>query len=127
MVSRAGETVRVLIVDDDDLVRSVVHTALVQSGYAVRDAQNSAEAVRLLLLQRVELVILDAHMDGSTLAEDLARIRALPGGDELAIIVLSGASVDPALLEQHAASYLAKPVDFPVFIAAIATAVGDRQ
>jgi DNA-binding response OmpR family regulator len=122
MVSGDLGPARVLVVDDDELVLAVLHTALVRAGYSVRDATNSADAMRMLAIQPVSVVVLDAHMDGSTLAEDLASMRAIRHSP--AIIVLSGAQVEPSLLATFDATYLAKPVDASVFLARVAEAVG---
>ena len=122
MVSGDLGPFRVLVVDDDELVLAVLHTALVRAGYSVRDATNSADALRLLAIQPVDAIVLDAHMDGSTLAEDLESIRAIRHSPS--VIVLSGAQVEPSLLSQFDASYLAKPVDASVFLARVAQAVG---
>ena len=122
MVSGDLGPARVLVVDDDELVLAVLHTALVRAGYSVRDATNSADAMRMLAIQPVSVVILDAHMDGSTLAADLESMRAIPRSP--AIIVLSGARVEAALLAKFDASYLAKPVDASVFLTRVAEAVG---
>ncbi len=113
---------RVLLVDDDELVLAVLHTALVRAGYSVRDASNSADALRMLKIQPVAVVVLDAHMDGSTLEGDLRAISVLPYAP--AIIVLSGARVNVELLESVGATYLAKPVDASVFLTRVATAAG---
>ena len=125
MVSGELGPIRVLVVDDDELVLAVLHTALVRAGYSVRDATNSAEAMRMLAIQPVEVIVLDAHMDGSTLPEDLASIRATRHSP--AVIVLSGAGVEPSLLTQFDASYLAKPVDASVFLARVAEAAGSND
>jgi DNA-binding response OmpR family regulator len=122
MVSGDLGPFRVLVVDDDELVLAVLHTALVRAGYSVRDATNSAMAMRMLAIQPVDAIVLDAHMDGSTLAEDLESIRKIPHSP--AVIVLSGAQVEQHLLTRFNASYLAKPVDASVFLARVAEAVG---
>ena len=122
MVSGDLGPARVLVVDDDELVLAVLHTALVRAGYSVRDATNSETAMRLLAIQPVDAIVLDAHMDGSTLVEDLQSIRAIRHSP--AVIVLSGAQVEPQLLSRFDASYLAKPVDASVFLARVAEAVG---
>ena len=125
MVSREDGPTRVLVVDDDELVLAVLHTALVRAGYSVRDATNSADAIRLLAIQPVRAMVLDAHMAGSTLAGDLKLIRGMPQSP--AIIVLSGADVDSELLDQYNASYLAKPVDASVFLEHVAAAIGTSE
>lgn len=119
----AGDSARrVLLVDDDELVLAVLHTALVRAGHSVRDALNSAEAMRLLMIQPVDVVVLDAHMAGSTLEGDLAAITGLR--DAPAVIVLSGARVDHALLASAGATFLAKPVDAQVFLDRVRDAGG---
>lgn len=119
----AGDAARrVLLVDDDELVLAVLHTALVRAGYSVRDALNSAEAMRLLAIQPVDVVVLDAHMAGSTLEDDLEAISGIPGAP--AIVVLSGGRVDASLLAASGASFLAKPVDAHVFLDRVRDAVG---
>ena len=125
MVSGDTGPARVLVVDDDELVLAVLHTALVRAGYSVRDATNSADAMRMLAIQPVDVVVLDAHMDGSTLAEDLESMRAIRHSP--AIIVLSGARVEADLLARFSASYLAKPVDASVFLARVAEAVSGNE
>lgn len=120
MVSADHRDTHVLLVDDDELVVSVLHTALVRSGFSVRDAPDAAAALRMLTIVPVKVVVLDAHMAGSTLSENLTAINALP--EKPTVLVLSGASVDPALLAAHGASYLAKPIDAVDFIAAVTKA-----
>ena len=125
MVSGDNGPARVLVVDDDELVLAVLHTALVRAGYSVRDATHSASALRMLAIHPVDVVVLDAHMAGSTLTEDLESIRGLRNAP--AVIVLSGAQVESALLERFGASYLAKPVDASVFLARVAEAAGTHE
>jgi CheY-like chemotaxis protein len=115
---------RVLLIDDDELVLAVLHTALVREGYLVRDAPTAAEAMRLLAIQPVDVVVLDAHIPGSELETNLRAIGSISPAPT--IIVLSGTQVDPGLLEGAGASYLAKPVDALVFLSSVAEASGRR-
>ncbi len=115
---------RVLLVDDDELVLAVLHTALVRTGYSVRDAASSAEAMRMLAVHPVDVVVLDAHIPGSTLESDLAAISGVPRPP--AIVVLSGASVSAELLATAGASYLSKPVDAVVFLERIGAELAQR-
>lgn len=108
---------KVLLVDDDDLVLAVLQAALARAGHTVRCALTSAEALRLLAIESVDVVVLDAHMAGSSLEGDLDAISGLRSSP--AIIVLSGSAVDAALLAAAGATYLAKPVDARVFLDAV--------
>jgi CheY-like chemotaxis protein len=68
----------VLIVDDEAAVRRLVARSLVGVGFAVKEADNGAAALRLLATpDPVHLVISDIHMpvmDGLALAREL-RVR----------------------------------------------------
>ena len=116
---------RVLLVDDDELVVSVLHTALVRAGFSVRDAPDAASALRMLAISPVKVVVLDAHMAGSTLDENLEAISGLH--DKPVVIVLSGARVDAAVLEKFGARYLAKPIDAVDFISAVTEAANPND
>ena len=80
---------RVLVVEDEDYVRSLVIEALADEGYDVQEATNGYEALTILDGWRADLVVLDLMMpccDGWTFrAEQLARqdLASIP------IVVLS--------------------------------------
>lgn len=87
---------RVLIVDDEDLVRRGTAEMLNHLGHRVIEAAGGAEAIKLLTANPgIEVVVTDykmPHMDGADLVE---RIRALRPG--LPILMISGytGAVDP--------------------------------
>jgi two-component system, OmpR family, response regulator len=102
--------VRILVIDDDEDVRSVVGRALSAEGHQVEAADSVAAARRLLDVREPHLVVLDLGLpDGSglTLCRDL---RA--DGFEFPILILTARS-DVALrvrgLDAGADDYLAKP------------------
>ncbi|MEM7045650.1 MAG: ATP-binding protein, partial [Pseudomonadota bacterium] len=70
----SGETI--LLVEDDDDVRSSMESILLYLGYAVRSASNAEEALRLLGKTRtpIALVISDLVMPGDLHGDDLAAI-----------------------------------------------------
>ncbi|HEY3400027.1 MAG TPA: PAS domain S-box protein [Geothrix sp.] len=74
-------SLRVLVVDDDALIRSILPDMLEQLGHHVETASSGLEAIRRLdagLL--VDLVILDHNMPGLSGAETLPRILQLRPG-----------------------------------------------
>ena len=78
----------ILVVEDEEGVRTVVRAALEQVGYRVTTATNGVEATRLLEDARFELVLTDVLMpdkDGIEVISDLR--RQCP---ELPIIAMSG-------------------------------------
>ena len=76
-VSSPAVPARVVVVDDDDVVREVTEMVLVEAGHSVRATANGFEALRWLEEQPCDLLILDLRMpelDGPTLyREVLAR------------------------------------------------------
>ncbi|MGD9618938.1 MAG: response regulator transcription factor [Mycolicibacterium sp.] len=102
---------RVLIADDDGVVRDVVRRYLERDGLEVSIAHNGAEALRLLGSQRIDVAVLDVMMpgpDGLSLCRSLRR-----GGDyALPVILLTALGEEDdriAGLEAGADDYLTKP------------------
>jgi signal transduction histidine kinase len=85
---RAG-TERILLAEDEDVVRRVARLALQREGYTVIEARDGAEAVeRLRAGERVDLAVLDLSMPRLGGLEALAELRALAPG--LPAILTSG-------------------------------------
>jgi CheY-like chemotaxis protein len=102
----------VLVVEDEDALRSTISRLLQAAGYTVLEAQNGAMALQLLSganAEAVALVLTDLRMpvmDGRQLAAALARVRpALP------IVFMSGFTaqlMDMRLVSPHFV-FVAKP------------------
>jgi len=111
MASPRSTGARSLVVDDDNLVRSVVRAALERLGHTVTEAADRETAVAASAHTGFDLVIIDARMPGLSLRETLARIRTALAPRVPLLLVISGAPVEPDLLAEYGAAYLAKPVD----------------
>lgn len=105
---------RVLVVDDDEGVRTVVSWQLEAAGYHVVQADDGVHALADLRESRPDLVVLDLSLPGLGGLDVLRRVRdgetAAPA--DLPIIVLSGRSSQAdriAGLDQGADDYLIKP------------------
>ncbi len=103
---------RVLVVDDDDLVRTLLVRLLKRSGYQVGQANGGEAALRSFEAEPAALVLLDLGMPGMSGPTTLARLRALGGvGAAAAVIVLSGrAPSDEERAALDADAFLMKPV-----------------
>jgi len=104
--------VRVLAVDDDANVRTLMRDALSLRGYEVVTASDGVEAAKLLRDQCFDMLITDLQMprmDGRRLAELSGQIR--PG---IGLIIMTAHPSESSVLDtfRHgAAAYLVKPVD----------------
>ena len=104
---------RVLVVDDDQRVRTVVCWQLEADGYAVAEAADGAAALAQIERDRPDLVVLDLSLPCVGGLDVLRRVREADGtGTPLPVIVLSGRSgeTDRIIgLDLGADDYLVKP------------------
>ena len=85
---------RILLVDDDEVLRGALHQILVRAGYDVDDASNGKFAVREYRRQRCDVVIMDIVMPDE---EGLGTIRELRRLDPtVKIIAISGGGLGKA-------------------------------
>jgi DNA-binding response OmpR family regulator len=104
---------RVLIVDDDQRVRTVVAWQLEADGFAVTEAGDGAAALAQITRDRPDLVVLDLSLPGVGGLDVLRRVREAEGtAPPLPVIVLSGRSGETDRivgLDLGADDYLVKP------------------
>ncbi len=102
----------ILVVDDDDRLRRLLHRYLAENGFRVTTADDAADARAKMRSVQPDLMVLDVTMPGSTgldLTETLRRERS-----DLPILLLTarGAPEDRiAGFEAGADDYLPKPFD----------------
>jgi predicted signal transduction protein with EAL and GGDEF domain len=80
----------VLLVDDDAIVRMLTAAGLAERGWRVIEADGGARALQLFAQERPQVVALDAVMpdlDGFATCE---RLRLLPGGMQVPVVMLTG-------------------------------------
>ena len=101
---------RVLVVEDDGAVRRAVDRALSFEGYDVVTARDGAEALAIVLNDKIEAIVLDVMMPIVDGLEACRRIRAR--GDTTPILILTArtdVSDRVAGLDAGADDYLVKP------------------
>jgi two-component system phosphate regulon response regulator PhoB len=100
---------RVLVVDDDEVIRSLVRDGLEREGFEVSTAGDGQTALRVLAEDKPDLVILDVNLPAIGGFDVLSSIR---GGSAVPVILLTGRvdEVDRVLgLELGADDYVMKP------------------
>ena len=85
---------RVLVIDDESVVRALLRRSLERRGYSVTEASGGNAGLQLLAQQQPDLIVLDMTMPGVDGAEVVGRVRAR--GLTTPILLISG-NVDLAL------------------------------
>lgn len=104
------EKTKVLVVDDDDKLRSLLTRYLDQQGYSVDTLPDAQELDRKLARNRPDILVLDIMMPGEDGLAAVRRMRAQ--GEMIPVIMLTarGEDIDRIIgLEMGADDYLAKP------------------
>ncbi len=104
---------RILIVDDEEIIRDSISFILQKENYDVETAENGMEALTRHLNTPFDIVITDLEMPEMKGIELLERIhQATP--ETFVIIITAFASVESAIsaLRSGAFDYLIKPIDF---------------
>ncbi len=100
---------RVLLVDDDVDLVSLLHDYLVSDGYSVTVAHEGESALRLFAAQPPDIAVVDVMMPGFSGIEVLRRIRAR---SSMPVLMLTARGDDESRilgLELGADDYVAKP------------------
>jgi two-component system OmpR family response regulator len=117
---------RILIVDDDPDIRSLMSGFLQQHGYRVDSAEDAAQMRGLLGQSRYDLIVLDIMMPGE---DGLSVLRSMQRKEAPPVIMLSaiGTDIDRIIgLEIGAEDYLAKPCNPRELLARIRTVLRRR-
>lgn len=101
---------RVLVVDDEDLMREYVEEALVRAGYEVCVARSGKEAIETMTADGADVVVTDLKMAPMTGLEVLANVRK-QWPETIVIVMTAYGTIETAVaaLKEGAADYILKP------------------
>ena len=101
-----------LIVDDDERIRSLLQQFFVQSDYLVSTAEDAEQARTLLSAIEFDLIILDVMMPGQDGISFTAELRTLQNNTPILLLTARGETEDRIKgLEAGADDYLPKPFE----------------
>ncbi len=121
---------RLLVVDDNEIVRQVLGGLLRFEGHAVEEAVDGVAALDRLALRRFDAVLMDVQMPGLDGLEATRRLRAGDGAvsDPRVPVVAITALADPdtrqACLDAGMDAVVTKPVNRESLLRALATVLG---
>ena len=102
--------VKILVVDDEAIVRESLHDWLTDSGYQVFTAENGPKALEIIESERLGIVIADLVMPGMDGIELMKRAKEIQPNSEVIIITAYG-SIPTAIaaMKEGAYDYIEKP------------------
>ena len=105
---------RILIVDDDEIIRKLLRRVLERSGFVVDEADSGEAAIECIEANEPDLILLDVVMDGIDGFVTCRKIKEMPGLREVPIIFVTGRSDTNSIVEGLDAGgcdYVTKPIN----------------
>ena len=104
---------RILVVDDEEIIRESLSFILKKEGYDVTEASNGQEAYEKILADPFDIVVSDIEMPemkGIELLENITHVSP----ETLVVIITAHASIETAIeaLRKGASDYILKPIEF---------------
>ena len=127
LVDELDHHVRILVVDDEEIIRDVLHDTFSNTGYKVKSAKDGQEAISQIENEPFEIVIADLKMPGMNGMELLQRILKI-NPDICVLIITAYSTVESAVsaMKLGAYDYICKPFEIEEMKVVIEKAV-ERQ
>ncbi len=121
---------KILVVDDEALLRAMLRDALEEAGYAVVLAENGRDGIASAKADRPDCILLDVMMPGLDGYETCAAIKADPDLADIPVLLIS-ATTDLRVVDRAeqvgAAEVLPKPLPMEQLQQALALALNPPQ
>ncbi len=121
----------ILVIDDDEIIREMIESMLVETGYRVTTAVNGMDGVLKFRSNPVDMVITDIfmpEMDGLEIIKDLRgsfehlKILAISGSS-----AIMGTNVREYAMQLGADCYLRKPFTITMLLSAVEAMIGSAN
>ncbi|HXT01946.1 MAG TPA: response regulator [Elusimicrobiota bacterium] len=113
----------VLVVDDDESVRSLIEMTAMTQGFQVLTAENGNDAMTKLASRTPDLIVTDLMMPGQSGYEFLRSLQAA-GSGRIPVFVVTGSALDTSTVgvikqEGNVVEFFSKPIAMAKFTAAM--------
>jgi len=118
----------ILIVDDEEVIRRLLHQKLSSEGYQCQEAGNADQALNKLKSNPMELVILDIKMPGKSGTELLPEIKVrYPDTAVIMATAITDTSTAIQCMKQGAYDYITKPFNLDEVVLSVDRALEKRR
>lgn len=122
------EEKKILIVDDEEPIRNLFHTALMQKGYAVSSASSAEQALELLKDDIFSVMFLDLNLPGMSGIELCRKVLAAwPATIAYAVTGYASSYKSSECMAAGFKSYFTKPVSLKAIFKAAEDAFKKEQ
>lgn len=122
--------IRVLIVEDDFTLRSMLALLMQSQGYEVFQEENGGAAVQKVLDLRPDLILLDVNLPGMKGTEICGKVKSDARVKDIPILMMTGEFRETEDKVKGfglgADDYIVKPVDISILIARVRAILGGR-
>ena len=120
---------KILVIEDDDVMRELMHMTLEQNGYQVVTAADGVRGYDAALFLKPDLIITDLRMPGADGIHVVRRVRDTDSLAETPILVMTAFGTGSATfsLQLGANAFERKPVDPKSLLSTIKRLLGERD
>ena len=119
---------KVLVVDDEESIRSVLRQALTDAGHHVLLASDGEQALELLRTNDIEVMLLDMRMPGLSGLDVLSEVQVWsPATCVIMVTAIAHVSTAVDAMKQGAYDYVVKPFDLDAIARAVQRALERRN
>ncbi|MEI7892231.1 MAG: response regulator [Myxococcales bacterium] len=119
---------RILVVEDEPLIRQLICDLLEDAGHQVTRAGNVSEALQLARSFHPDLVLQDLHVPGGGGQMVLRELRTMEGFSDLPVIVVTAQAMTgdrERLIAMGFDGYFSKPIDIETFTEMVESYLGN--
>lgn len=105
---------RILVVDDDEIIRKLLRRVLERSGFIVDEAASGEQAIECIAANAPDLILLDVVMDGIDGFITCRKAKNMPGMQQVPIVFVTGRSDTGSIVEgldAGGSDYITKPIN----------------
>lgn len=105
---------RILVVDDDEIIRKLLRRVLERSGFVIDEADSGEAAIKCIEANTPDLILLDVVMDGIDGFITCRKAKGMDGMNEVPIVFVTGRSDTGSIVEgldAGGSDYITKPIN----------------
>ncbi len=110
---------KILIVEDNEMNLKLIRTVLKAKGFLLAEARDGEEALKIVVAERPDIILIDIQIPKVDGLEVTRRIRAMDDLKDKQIIAITAHAMEGdrnKILEAGCDGYIAKPINTRTFI-----------